>query len=175
MRNYRNLGEVVNHYVGCAENNHWETFNFEHACLWIWTTIHFVIIDYAQCSEDDFIMGNLSMKFPSLSKEEIYDCLENADGVLVVDENINEDYLLKDLVYPYKKLESIRFKILKKQYDNHPEILNLNQIYSDVLKVAQKDNGLSQEEKIAFIGKALNAKYPDGLIERICIQFPTQR
>jgi hypothetical protein len=64
-----------------------------------------------------------------------------------------------------QELETIIFRRLNEEYEDDPDILNLKSISAHLCKIASEDdNRFSLVEKIAFIGAAIHAKHPRGVV-----------
>lgn len=155
---------IISRYFECTENDEWECFNFTYACKWLKHLIDYILIDYGQCDKDIFINRNLKIIFPSLTDEEIENCNENENRIYVVDEDENKDYLLEDLLPAYKKLETMRFIILKREYGDDPDLLILNRLSACLQIFSEMEEMLSQTGEIKLIEDVINAKYPGGSV-----------
>lgn len=164
MKNYENIIEVINDYSECKQNDNWKNYNFPNAFGWMKQMIDFALIDYGQCSEETFVGINLQMRFPDLTMEEIEFFSENEDRLFAVNGKENENYSLKDLLPAYRKLETIRFNILQKEYEDNPDIQNLNFISNGLQIGFENENVFSQAGKISLISDALNSKHPRGVV-----------
>jgi hypothetical protein len=165
MKEIENINKLIVDYSEYLNDIVWESCDFYDFSLYLMYSISNVLCDYGQVSEETFLMHNLKEKFPDLTKEDLDNYSENIDELHVGEKDGTDYFLFKDPRHAFKLIESMRFRNLKKQYENDTDILNLKEILGDLYKIVNVEGiEFSQVEKIEVIKKALQSKHPKGLV-----------
>jgi hypothetical protein len=165
MKNNENIKNSRVDYSEYLKDIHWEYCDFHEFPLFLRYTIANVLCEYGQCDEQTFLLRNLKDKFPDITKEDLDKYSENIDDLNVGEKDRTNYFLFNDPRHAFKLIESMRFRKLKKQYENDPNIFNLRDILYDLHKIV--DEGGSEfilEEKIEIVKRALNARGPEGSV-----------
>jgi hypothetical protein len=164
---YKSILEVIMHRNHCSQDDDWENFNFPCACEHLLYKIDDVLTDYGQCEEFDFIGRSLERNFPGWGSRDLVSYPENKESLTIQNayKNGSRYCFFMCPLDVCQEFETIIFRRLNEEYEDDPDILNLKDISAHLSKIAfEEDNRFSLVVKIAFIGAALHAKHPRGVV-----------